>query len=62
MPSGGCCDGVQSNGALVQRDKAKASAGLATGGRRVTVQGDDVQSDDVRGGDRMRRARRSHAR
>jgi hypothetical protein len=26
------------------------------------MQGDDVQSDDVRAGDRMRRARRSHAR
>jgi hypothetical protein len=36
-------------------------AGPATGGRRVTLQGDDVQSDNVRGGDRMRRARRSHA-
>jgi hypothetical protein len=26
------------------------------------MQGDDVQSDDVQGGDRMRRARKSHAR
>jgi hypothetical protein len=26
-PSGGCCDGVQGNGAQVRRDKAEANAG-----------------------------------
>jgi hypothetical protein len=35
----------------LQRGKAEASAVPATGGRRVTMQGDDVQSDDVRGDD-----------
>jgi hypothetical protein len=31
----------------LRRGKAEASAGSATGGRRITMQGDDVQSDDV---------------
>jgi hypothetical protein len=28
-PSGGCCDGVQGDGAQVRRDKAEANAGPA---------------------------------
>jgi hypothetical protein len=31
----------------LRRGKAEASAGPAIGGRRITMQGDDVQSDDV---------------
>jgi hypothetical protein len=46
----------------LRHGKAEAIAGPATGGRKVTMLGDDVQSGDVRGGDRMRQARRSHAR
>jgi L-fucose isomerase-like protein len=37
--------------------KAEASAGLATRGKGVTVQGNDVQRDDVKGGDVRRMSR-----
>jgi hypothetical protein len=31
----------------LRHGKAEVSAGLTTGGRRIIMQGDDVQSDDV---------------
>jgi hypothetical protein len=38
---------VEQNSAQLRHGKAEASAGPTTGGRRITMQGNDVQSNDV---------------